>query len=292
MTSRGVGHPFAIAAWMLLAAVVIAASVGVLGGILSEALVVDAIAMWPILALGAVGGLGGRWLGRRRGRRARAVLPLALFTAVVLMAALHLGGWSQLPSAEARLTGPTVDEMSNPTEFIVQIPGRIELSSAAGDVAYQVDPILRGGEAGVPEATETSVDGASSVELGASQEAPSWYSFSGWRIDLSSELSWRLVLNGELAADLRTLPIASATVAGSGAVRLGPPPTGGASIIVAGDIDLIVPATAAVAASGDVSVPSSWETEGDTSRSPEALEAGDHWSVSIQGNGRPRIREG
>src|SRR5690606_41057505 len=33
-------------------------------------------------------------------------------------------------------------------------------------------------------------------------EAPSWYTFSGWRIGISPAVTWRLVLNRRIDADL------------------------------------------------------------------------------------------
>lgn len=290
MTScSGGGHPFTVAAWILVVAVVVAAVAGVLGGILSPSVVVDLAALWPLLVLALVAGLVSR-LGKRS-RRAKAVLPLALFSAIVLGGALHLGAWDQLPSAAARLTGPTVDEFSAPTELVAQISGEVELGSLDTGPAYQVKPILLGGRVGIPQATETSVDGAVSVRIEADAEAPSWYSFAGWKIDLSPQVPWRLVLNGEIDADLTALVLTSAAIAGSGSVRLGQPPPGGASLIIAGDFDLAVPPGVPVAVSGEADVPGAWETTDGRARSP--VEGGDDsWSISVQGDTVPTIREG
>ncbi|HSJ33767.1 MAG TPA: hypothetical protein VLB85_01785, partial [Acidimicrobiia bacterium] len=148
MTSPRGGHPFAVAVWILCGAVVVASVAGVLGDILSRSYVVDMAAMWPLIAGALVLGLLARWLGRRS-PRSRALLPLALFTALVLGAGLHLSGWEQLPSASARLTGPDVAALSDPTELVAQVVGELEIAASSDDVAYSVVPIQRGGMVGV-----------------------------------------------------------------------------------------------------------------------------------------------
>lgn len=291
MTSRRGGHPFAVAAWILFGAVVVASVVGVLGGILSRSYVVDMAAMWPLLAGALLLGLLGRRMGRRSAR-SPAILPLTLFTAVVLAASLHLGGWDPLPSASARLTGPGVEELSDPTELVVQVIGELVIGPGDGS-AYAVSPIQRGGQVGVPQATETSVDGAVSVRIEAAPDAPSWYTFAGWEVALSPGVSWRLVLNGRIDADLSSLVIDSGAVAGSGTVRLGEPSEGGASVIFAGNFQIIVPPDAAVVVDGEASVPADWTRTDGRARSPSAGSDGaDAWRLSIQGDVPVMIREG
>lgn len=289
MSSARGGHPVTVAAWILMLAVVVAGTAGVLGGILSPSLVVDLAALWPLFAVTILAGVITRLV--RKDRRAGAVLPLAIFSSLVLAGALHLGGWERLPSGMISLAGPPPSEMSDPTEMVVQISGQIEIAGDGHGLAYRVEPILRGGRVGVPQATETSVDDAVSVQLEAASDVPSWYRFAGWSIDLSPDVAWRLVLNGQLDADLTTLTISSAAIAGSGHIRLGSPPADGSSVIVAGDLDVVVPAGAAVVVSGEANVPSGWEREGDRITSGEAIDGG-VWSISVQGGAVPTIREG
>lgn len=284
------GRAFAVAVWILLAAVAVAGIAGVLGGILSSALVPDLIALWPLLAVALAVGVLGRWLARRRGGRSRAILPLTLFSAVVLAASLHLGGWEELPSAEARLTGPPAAS-GEVAELVVQMSAEIRVRPSTGRSAYRVDPILRGGLAGVPEATETSTDDDLSIVLSAASDPPSWYSFAGWNVFLSPEVRWRLVLNGRLDADLGDLDLSSAVLAGSGVVDLGHPPVEGGSVIVAGDLDLVVPADAGVVVDGPATVPPSWESTERSARSPAADDDG-RWSISVQGDADVTVVEG
>lgn len=288
MTPTKRGHPFTVAAWILVVALIVAGVAGVLGDILSSSLVVDLAAMWPLLALAIV--LGTLVALRGKSRRSGAVLPLAILTGFVLAGALHIGGWDRLPSATARLTGPPVGEMSQPTELVAQISGELVVSAQNGDAAYRVDPILRGGAAGVPRATETSVDGDMSIRLEAAEDTPAWYSFAGWRIGLDPNVTWRLVLNGNIDADLTTLVLSSAAIAGSGSLRFGQPP-GDVSVILAGDIDVTVPAGSAVVVDGEANVPSSWEQVAEGSASPAAADDG-AWRISVQGDATPTIREG
>lgn len=288
--SRG-GHPFAVAVWMLCGAVVVASVAGVMGGILSRSFVVDMAAMWPLVAAAVLIGLSGRWLGRRRAR-SQALLPLALFTALVLGASLHLGGWDRLPSASARLTGPEDGILSQPTELVAQVVGDLELAAGEPSVAYSVRPILRGGLVGAPRATETVTDGSLSVRIEAAPDAPAWYQFAGWSISLSPRVPWRLVLNGSMDADLTGLPLSSGALAGSGSVRLGEPPEGGAGLILAGDFVVTVPPGAAVVVDGEAVVPSGWEAAEGGSRSPAASGDGEAWRLTIQGDVPVTIREG
>lgn len=288
MTPTKRGHPFTVAAWMLVVAVLVAGAAGVLGGILSSSLVVDLAALWPLPALAILVGALVAWRGRSR--RSGAVLPLAILSAFVLAGAIHLGGWDQLPSATARLSGPPPADLSAPTELIAQISGDLVVRAHPDGVAYRVDPILRGGSAGVPRATETSVDGAMSVTLEAAEETPSWYTFAGWRVGLHPDVTWRLVLNGTIDADLTAVVLSSAAIAGSGTLRLGQPP-GDVSVIIAGDFDVTVPPGVAVIVDGEAHVPASWEASGGGAVSPVDPEDG-AWRISVQGDAVPRVREG
>ena len=286
MNSRAGGHPFTVAAWILVVGLVVAVAFGVTTGILSRSLVVDLAAMWPLLVVALIVGLGARLL--RKSRRAGAILPLSLFTALLLAGAVHLEGWDQLPSASARLVGPEPSELSDPTELVVQISGDLTIT-AADTAAYEVEPIVRGGSVGIPQATETAVDDALSIRIEADPEAPSWYTFAGWQIGINPAVAWRLVLNGHIDADLTAITLSSAAIAGSGVIRLGLPPTDGASVIIAGDFDVIVPASVAVTVTGDADLPRDWESDGERARAPVD---GAGWSISIQGDAVPTIREG
>lgn len=286
MNSRAGGHPFTVAAWILVVGLVVAVAFGVTTGILSRSLVVDLAAMWPLFAVALIVGLAARLL--RKSRRAGAILPLSLFTALFLAGAIHLEGWDQLPSASGRLVGPDPSALSDPTELTAQISGDLVIVPT-DTAAYVVEPIVRGGSVGIPQATETSVDGAVSIRIEADPEAPSWYTFSGWRIGISPAVTWRLVLNGRIDADLTAVTLSSAAIAGSGLIRLGTPPADGASVIIAGDFDVVVPADVPVTVTGAADVPGGWQADGDRARAPAD---GAGWRIDVQGDAVPRIREG
>lgn len=291
MTTPGGRHPFVVAAWMVVLALVLAVSVGVVSGILSPALVVDLVALWPLVVVVVIAGLVGSWRGRRHHARTGAILPLAIFTALVFAISLHLGGWSQLPTAAARLTGPPAEELSNPTRLTVQISGDLVVRTDADGAGYRVDPILRGGPVGVPQATETTVEGALSVVLSSAQAAPSWYRFSGWKLGLAPVVGWRLVLNGSIDADLTGLEIDALAMGGSGRVSLGEPPDAGADVALAGDFDLSVPAGTAVRVVGPASVPSGWSADAGGYSSPAAESGAPSWTVRVTGDTPVRLTE-
>lgn len=273
------GHPLATAVWLMVGALGVAAAAGVAGGILSPVLILDLASMWPLTALAlALGGLG-QWRARRP--RGRALLPLALFTSLVLGVALHLAGWEYLPSSATTLVGPPSVEASDPTEIRVNISGELVVAAASGP-AYRIEPILRGGSVGLPTARETYVDGELSVWVEETSADP-WYSFAGWRLHLSPEVSWKLILNGAIDADLTALSVESAAIAGSGQVRLGRPPLRGGGLIVAGKLTLTVPPDAAVVVTGPVFPPPGWASNGEGATSPGGAEGDDQWRISVQG---------
>lgn len=281
-------HPFTVAAWILVGALVVAGVAGVVGDIVSRSIVVDLVAMWPLLAVVVLAGVAGWIRGRRHRARAGAILPLAIISAIVFAAALHLGGWDQLPSAQARLTGPPADDVSDSVELTLQIPGDLRIGPVSNGSAYRVDPILRGGVVGVPSAVETAVDGQLSVLI-EPDNSPDWYVFSGWRLGLSVAVEWRLILNGRLDADLTSLTVASMAVAGSGLVTLGSPPAIGGTVVAAGNLTISVPPAAAVTVVGDVSVPEAWEPTEGGYRSPQS--DGPAWTIRVPGDSAVTIRQ-
>ncbi|MGA7269729.1 MAG: hypothetical protein WB239_01530 [Acidimicrobiia bacterium] len=291
MTAPRGRHPFVVAAWMLVMALVVAVSVGLMAGILSPALVVDLVAMWPLVVVVIAAGLVGSWRGHRHHARAGAILPLAIISAFVFAISLHLGGWSQLPTAEARLTGPPAEELSNPTRLTAHISGALVVGSTESGAGYRVDPILRGGSVGVPQSTETTVDGALSIILSSAQEAPSWYRFSGWKLGLAPVVGWRLILNGAIDADLSTLEIDGLALGGSGSVILGPPPEPGAEVVLSGDFHMSVPAGTAARVVGPATVPSGWSRESDGFSSPGLAAGGPIWTIRVKGDTALRLSE-
>lgn len=284
-------HPFTVVAWILVGAVVLATTFGVVGGILSRSLVVDLVAMWPLGALAAVAGMVGWWRGRRRNARSGAVLPLALFTAVVLAMAVHLGGWESLPSGTARLEGPPAEELSDPTRLTAHISGDLVVNAGAGATGYEVKPIFRGGDVGVPEALETSVDGDLTITLDADPTVPSWYRFSGWELALSPGVGWRLVLNGVIDADLSALRVDALAIAGQGTVALPEPAGEVTAMVISGEFTVTVPADAAVEVQGEAQIPDGWDSSESGSTSPEFGQSPTAWRIRVEGEAPVRVLE-
>lgn len=288
MSGGGGKHPLAVAAWMLVAAILIGGSVAVISGILSPSIVVDLVAMWPAFVAVLLVGIGFWIRGRKKNARASAIVPLALFSILVFLSSVHIGGWDRLPSAEARLTGPAVDTLSAETAFQVQLDGDLGITAGGSDAAYRVIPILRGGTVGIPTAVETSVDGDVTVEL-SSDDGPGWYRFSGWDVELAPAIVWRLVVNGRTDANLAALRVGSLAIAGSGVVRLGAPEPGGSDVVVSGDFDVSVPNGVAVDVTGNATVPDGWTTDGDGSHAP--VDSDDGWRIRIDGDTPVSITE-
>jgi hypothetical protein len=241
-------------------------------GILSQSLVLDLAAWWPVwLIVIVVALLGHRW---RVGRMRVAGLVPLLATAVLLaLLAGHLQGWPAMPSSSSRLIGPA--EGSPTASLTAQIDGVVRIASG-GEFLYQVEPVRLGGEIGIPEAIEQVGESSISVILQPPSD-PGFYAFAGWNIVLSPSPMWTLALQGEIDADLGALQVTELQLDGDGVVRLGPV-SQATPASISGEFQLIVPDGVAVRVVGMAVVPETWQQLSDGWRSPTT---GDGWVISV-----------
>ena len=229
MTHRATGAGIGVPRIWLLPIIVVAGLVFVTAsGWLSVSIVLDFLAWWPVWIL--LVGLVFLAKGRRIWKVRLSGLVSVLVTAgLLLFAAGHILGWAVMPSSSQRLVGPVTG--SEPSAALsARIDGQISVAQGSGFL-YEVDPIRRGGEIGVPSASE-QVHGANISVLLEAPLDPGFYKFAGWDMTLSGLPTWNLTLEGEIDADLSELDVSGVQVFGSGVLALG-------------QVSTVVPATVA-----------------------------------------------
>ena len=253
-------------------------------GWLSPSIILDFLAWWPlwVLLIGLVFAAKGRRLWKVR---LSAVVPVVATAALVVFTAGHLLGWPAMPSSSQRLVGPIVG--SEPTAALsARVDGAITLIRGS-DFLYEVDAIRRGGEIGIPSASEQVQGSNISILLEAPLD-PGFYAFAGWNIILSDLPTWNLTLDGEIDADFGGLDVSGFQVFGSGNVTLGQA-TGIIPATVAGTFELVIPSGVAARVVGEAFVPQSWDPLSDGAKSPTA---GDGWVISVPVGSTVTVTEG
>jgi hypothetical protein len=277
MTLRAVGFGRGFPrAWLLpIGALTVLLGIAA-SGRLSRSIVADLLAWWPI------------WLGlaiaayllreRRIGTlRVAGLVPIAALVFVGLFTWGHLAGWSIMPSASQRLVGP-VPEQFDAARLIAGIDGELEVRGAS-EFLYQIEPIKRGGRIGIPEAMETVVGTAVTIDLQPPTD-PGLYGYAGWALRLSPDVVWSLDLGGVVDADLTALTLDELEVSGAGTVHLGLAPIE-TLVDVGGSMQVTIPEGAAARVVGTASVPSSWALTQDGATAPGG---GTGWVFTVVGD--------
>lgn len=270
--------------WLLPLTVVAGLVFVTAAGWLSPSIVLDFIAWWPlwVMLIGLILLAGGR---RLRKVRLSGMVPLVVTAALIAFAIGHVLGWSVMPSSSERLIGPVAG--SEPSAALsARIDGTISLTRGSGFL-YEVGPIRRGGEIGIPNATE-QVQGSNVAVLLEAPPDPGFYQFAGWDIALSRLPLWNLTLEGEIDADLGEFDISGFQVFGSGSVTLGQV-TSVVPATVAGTFELVIPPGVAARIVGQAVVPESWKELSDGARSPTS---GDGWVISVPVGSVVTVTEG
>jgi hypothetical protein len=242
-------------------------------GALSRSLVLDLMAWWPVWLLIVI--LVIVLKGRRIGKvRVSGLMPLVTTVVLGFFVWGHAAGWSLMPSSTQALVGPGTGDV-NTAVMTARIDGEIQVSGGAGFL-YEVGPVRRGGEIGIPTATEESQEGLVSVSLTQPSD-PGFYAFSGWDIALSASVPWQLHLDGRVKADLTGLEISGAEFSGEGSVTL-KAAAATTPVSLDGTFVIVAPPGFPIRIVGDAVVPTSWEQLTDGWRSPNP---GEGWVVSV-----------
>lgn len=230
---------------------------GVWARILSPSVVLDVIALWPVGAL-AVPVAVAAWMRRRRSPRSLGLPGLILVTWLVAGLGLHLSAWEGLPSAAADVEGPGRGTFSVASMTVALPSGRLEVGSTASGSLYRTGPLREGGEIGVPEAFEQSLDGSATIVLGERSDSD-WYRFGGWWVQLDPSTRWSLDLAAtDVDIDLSVVELASlALAARSGMLTLGVPAED-ATVSVDGPLRISIPDGVSVLVVGPAVAPPGW----------------------------------
>ena len=250
------------ATWIVVSILALVGAVAIGSGILSTAVVLDLLALWPVAApaipLGIVA------LVRRRGGRLPAAAPLVLVTWLVVTIVLHIGGWTRLPSTAAAWAVPAAND-TTASVSIVSEHGTLRLGAGTGRAAVTIDPTRRGGDT-APPAGAFRRQGSTLDVVVEERADPGWLGFSGWEVRLAPGALWAITVAApEMSLDVSGLRISGLDVQGSGIVVLGDEP---AAVTVSGDLTLVLPVGAAAVLTGSAHVPADWTATDDGWVSP------------------------
>jgi hypothetical protein len=255
----------------------IAVAIGILATVLSPGLVLDAISLWPGM-VPAVVALFFVAIRRSWRRRAGALPPLLLLSWMVLAAGAHLAAWRPLPSSSAEIMGPVTSPQA--ISLAIHPEGRLELSVASASEGatpvYRVGFVRLGGEVGVPAAEEIANQTGLTVAVRDSGTTP-WFRYGGWQLQLAPATQWNLSVGGNITGSLVGLDLASLSVEGSGAIRLGSPGHV-VPVAVRGNLSLTIPTGSPVQVLGSAQVPGSWDRTAEGARAPVP---GAGWLISV-----------
>ena len=285
MTHRAAGADRSVPRIWLLPIFALTVILGVTaGGVLSRSLLLDLLAWWPVwLAITLLTVLARR---RQLGRmRLSGLIPLLASAALIAFTAGHVYGWMVMPSAAQELNGPLADS-ATVAALSAGVDGDLRVGEGAS-LLYEVGPVRRGGDIGIPEAVEQVRESAISIILQEPSD-PGFHSFSGWDILLSAIPAWSLTLEGHIEADLSGLRMTGLVLSGDGLVTLGLVESS-TPASVSGAFELVVPSGFPVRILGAATVPATWEQLSDGWRSPAS---GEGWVISVREGSSLSIAEG
>lgn len=250
----------------------LALAVSVAGRVLSASLVLDLVALWPLLVPVVVCLVA--MLLRPDGRMA-AGAPLVVLTWLLAGLALHLAAWDRLPSSAADVTSDALFGVAEASVTVDLAEGRLSLEP---DALFTVSMERIGGRTGTPavELVEAEHPGV----IVAAGSAGGWFRFGGVMVGLPSGPGWDLELGAPVVElDLVGLDVRSLVVRGdAGTVRLGAV-TEATSVVISGPLDVVIPADVAASVTGSARTPSDWTSVGDVSRAPAG---GDGWEIAVE----------
>jgi hypothetical protein len=271
--------------WLLPLTGIVLILLGVAAQLISRAIVIDFLAWWPVwlaLVLLAFLARGRKW----RRVRLPALVPLVTIIVLGIFVYGYFAGWEAMPSAVNRLVGP-IEGPATVASMSIESEGRVDLDSSDLGFLYSTFPLRAGGMVGLPVASEQTQGSAVAVTLTPDPDS-GFYTYSGWRVELSPVPIWSVDLSGDLDVDVSGLVLSDLHLAGSGLVLLGSPPADAIADIT-GDFRISVPAGTAVTIQGDAEVPENWETTPGGWVSPSSgpgwtIEVGDGSSVTMEEN--------
>ena len=93
-----------------------------------------------------------KWQKQLGKMRVSGLIPLLAFAALIAFTAGHAYGWMVMPSAAQELNGPLADS-ATVAALSAGVDGDLRVGEGAS-LLYEVGPVRRGGDIGIPEAVE------------------------------------------------------------------------------------------------------------------------------------------
>ena len=267
--------PWPAASLAMTGFTILAFGVSIAGRVLSPSLVLDLVALWPMLIL-AIPGIVAAVL--RPGSRLAGSGPVMLLSWLLLGLALHLAAWGPLPSSAADVLAPVGGEADAAVVSFTLDEGRATLREGR-EFAVSLERI--GGRTGAPT---VEVAGADPVLFAiAATESGGWFRFGGVVVDLPPGPSWTVDVSAPVVdIDLSALTVDSVDVqAGAGSVVLGRP-DGPTSVRIVGPLRVVVPEGVPASVTGPARVPEVWVSDGEGFRTADD---GSGWIIEVGSSG-------
>lgn len=238
--------------WSMVALFSLVVGVGVVTGILGRAVLLDIVSFWPVFGVLALAAIAVR---SRFSHRIRAILPLFIATWLGVAVALHLAGWSVLPSAVGDMAGVPTGAIEQ-ASMSLEIDGRLVLHTGSDQVLYSVVLPREGGRVSAPQALETATGDSMSIEL-AQRNQSFWFSSSGWDVAVSNEVLWTFhIVAQQVDMDLGSVATSGGSLVGNGTLRLGSGAAGDWELV--GDLVVSIPETVGILVIGEANLPVGW----------------------------------
>ncbi|HSJ28105.1 MAG TPA: hypothetical protein VLB67_07820 [Acidimicrobiia bacterium] len=246
---------------------VLALIVAVVGNVLSRAVVLDAIALWPLAALAVPAAL----VALKGGKRA-ALLPLMILSWLLVTVGIHLSGVAGMPSSASAIRADLSGFESG--RVAISVPS---LTLSMGQGPFSVVPAPVGGAAGPPLVEQVAGSTAISLTVTDDPARSPWFRFGEYRLTLPQDVVWdvRVTVAG-FDIDLSDVTLSGGRFqASSGRLLLGPP-GGAVTVEVAGDVEVSVPRDVPVVAVGTTRVPDGWTVSESGATAPVG---GEGWTI-------------
>lgn len=242
----------ATGAWFLLGAGLIVSGIALLAGFFPARVLLDLVALWPLLGLGMLVFLVS--LATRSSSTSRIVAPLFLVTWLIAGLGWYVTGGVGGPSLAAHVAISTEDVTEGALSLTV--PGDLLFGGLADSVV--IEPQRVGGEVGPPRVGAVVSGEALAIAVTERLDAP-FFQSKGWVIRLDPTVVWQLHLTANTVdLDLSEIFLETVTVVGDGVMELGPALKQKSVLFVLGDITITLPADVGVVVEGLASGPSNW----------------------------------
>lgn len=251
---------------------VLAVSVAIAGRVLSPTLVLDLVALWPLLVpvipslVTVLVRPQSRWAG---------MAPMFVLTWLFTGLTLHLSGSGAVPSAAADVVSSVVSDDAAARLVVESAEGEVTLGAGSG---LKVRMDRTGGRLGAALVELIGVEPTVVSVTGGAEEG--WFRFGGMTITLPDFPVWTLQVSAPVVdLDVRGLTVSDMAVSARGGwIHLGPV-TSPASLVVSGPLRIEIPEDVPATVEGSAAVPPSWVAAAGGLRAPPG---GVGWTITVE----------